>query len=480
MRDYNDRDKIQPGKKKNQTQQDTHDDPQSEKSSLPKTLIPETGIPIIDRAANYIRYSLLERFGLNPDVQRQIDAMIPQAVVENLAEREAFLEEAQTYKSPYAQQNAEALQEYRDSNTAPINVMTRYGTVPGHDWWHAKLEPLVEIIEAANPKAVPYMLGYLAHKHPDVFRLLTARTGVREHQGLERWGDPKLDPTSVNRAFNAVYAALIAEKFHEAVRLLSNMPDEVRRLVLNRILEMRPKDSLLSSMTAIQLDQVIKNPQSKPPAHLLQNQSVGPGPWNPPGNQPVPYYIGDQAHRQIADFYRNANFGDQIFTNTTPITTILDRLKKGDSKPELSAEQLLMRPDILNSTKEHLYEIKPEGSQALALTEATLYVTALNQAGVSVTYGPSGVPGTEGAIEAPGGYFLFWSPVPGVILYRYRRGSSEDPAPVTVPQPIIQEKDELIKKLETATGLTGAALVLYLIISEGSRIFPPRNLLPIP
>ncbi|WP_341021731.1 RHS repeat-associated core domain-containing protein [Brevundimonas diminuta] len=29
-------------------------------------------------------------------------------------------------------------------------------------------------------------------------------------------------------------------------------------------------------------------------------------------------------------------------------------------------------------------------------------------------------------------------------------------------------------------GLTGAALVLYLIISEGSRLFPPRNLIPIP
>jgi len=30
------------------------------------------------------------------------------------------------------------------------------------------------------------------------------------------------------------------------------------------------------------------------------------------------------------------------------------------------------------------------------------------------------------------------------------------------------------------TGLTGIALVLYLIVSEGSRLFPPRNLVPVP
>jgi RHS repeat-associated protein len=36
------------------------------------------------------------------------------------------------------------------------------------------------------------------------------------------------------------------------------------------------------------------------------------------------------------------------------------------------------------------------------------------------------------------------------------------------------------KYWERVTGLTGAALLAYLIISEGSRAFPPRNLLPIP
>jgi hypothetical protein len=33
---------------------------------------------------------------------------------------------------------------------------------------------------------------------------------------------------------------------------------------------------------------------------------------------------------------------------------------------------------------------------------------------------------------------------------------------------------------EEVTGLTGVALVAYLVVSEGSRLFPPRNLVPIP
>lgn len=38
----------------------------------------------------------------------------------------------------------------------------------------------------------------------------------------------------------------------------------------------------------------------------------------------------------------------------------------------------------------------------------------------------------------------------------------------------------LVQKISTATGLTGTALIIYIVISEGSRLFLPRNLLPIP
>ena len=36
------------------------------------------------------------------------------------------------------------------------------------------------------------------------------------------------------------------------------------------------------------------------------------------------------------------------------------------------------------------------------------------------------------------------------------------------------------KYWEELTGLTGLALALYLLVSEGSRLFPPRNLVPVP
>jgi Domain of unknown function (DUF4157)/Novel toxin 16 len=60
------------------------------------------------------------------------------------------------------------------------------------------------------------------------------------------------------------------------------------------------------------------------------------------------------------------------------------------------------------------------------------------------------------------------------------------PPPITVPQPETEKKkapendEEFMKKMERLTGLTGTALIIYLIISEGSRLFPPRNLIPAP
>jgi len=38
----------------------------------------------------------------------------------------------------------------------------------------------------------------------------------------------------------------------------------------------------------------------------------------------------------------------------------------------------------------------------------------------------------------------------------------------------------LRQRIGDAVGLSGVGLTIYLIISEGSRLFPPRNLVPIP
>jgi hypothetical protein len=42
------------------------------------------------------------------------------------------------------------------------------------------------------------------------------------------------------------------------------------------------------------------------------------------------------------------------------------------------------------------------------------------------------------------------------------------------------QKRKNIERLEEVTGLAGGALIIYIIVSEGSRLFPPRNLIPIP
>ncbi|TWI93802.1 RHS repeat-associated protein, partial [Mucilaginibacter frigoritolerans] len=65
----------------------------------------------------------------------------------------------------------------------------------------------------------------------------------------------------------------------------------------------------------------------------------------------------------------------------------------------------------------------------------------------------------------------------------YNKFSSEEPDAQTMPvagPPAGGVSPGLVQKIQTATGLTGAALWLYIIFSEGSRLYPPRNLVPIP
>jgi hypothetical protein len=60
--------------------------------------------------------------------------------------------------------------------------------------------------------------------------------------------------------------------------------------------------------------------------------------------------------------------------------------------------------------------------------------------------------------------------------------------PVPVPQPAPEEERRtspevdrtFMERMAAITGLSGAALIAYLVISEGSRLFPPRNLIPVP
>jgi len=89
----------------------------------------------------------------------------------------------------------------------------------------------------------------------------------------------------------------------------------------------------------------------------------------------------------------------------------------------LTAGDLALKPDILNlaPTRRHLFEIKPTTLQSAARAEAKMYLGLLATAGVPVTLGPIGEPGTNGVIPAPGGVYLFETPEAGIIVYQYRR-----------------------------------------------------------
>jgi hypothetical protein len=247
--------------------------------------------------------------------------------------------------------------------------------------------------------------------------------------------------------------------------------------------------------------------QGEIPAMKIASGTVGPGPFNP-GNQPVPCYLGKEVHKAIGIVYQVAHPNDDVFLNTFPISGILLRLRlplpHGISRTVLAA-----RPDIYNASRQHLYEIKPLSRSSEAIADAVLYQMYLAKVGLAVSLGPPGEPGTQGVLPAPKGYVVFNTPMPGVIAYycadgqyRYAPETSTAPAPqaepavtknqqTTQPSPQIPptphpakpwwKQGDLLESVEAATGLTGGALVVYLIVSEGLRIvLPVRNFVPVP
>jgi hypothetical protein len=214
---------------------------------------------------------------------------------------------------------------------------------------------------------------------------------------------------------------------------------------------------------------------------------IVPGRWNP-GRQPIPFYLGNAGHVGIAAAYVAAHVGDAVFTNVVSVATILAAARRAGlaiGRSRASAGQLAMEPDIANLTRAHLYEIKPSTLQSLGRAEAALYVAAFAAAGLTIGLGPTTEPGTSGVIPGPGGWYEFRSPEPGVITYNHRQPPRvRVRVPVLAPEPApapARSSKSIRQRVSEITGLTGTALTIYLIISEGSRIvFPPRNAIPAP
>jgi hypothetical protein len=203
--------------------------------------------------------------------------------------------------------------------------------------------------------------------------------------------------------------------------------------------------------------------------------SVEPGPWAPPGDQPIPFYIGNEAHAGIARAYQLAHPGDVVRTNHFPISSILRVLQQdlghAANTSALSETELGLKPDIVNLNRLHLYEIKPLAAQALGAAKATLSVGLFGRAGVAMQLGPIGEPGTSGGLPAPDGVFMFWSPEPGVIVYQYRKGRLV-PVPVPEPEPVtvrrwrfeLQPMTRQQQQAVTTFTVGGALLLIAMIL----------------
>jgi hypothetical protein len=321
---------------------------------------------------------------------------------------------------------------------------------------------------------------------------------------LETTTEPiMLEETSpeITKAFQTVMRYIESQNFEGAARFLKAMPKKLATAVLEKVLGKALKAGFLK-VTADQLADILKGSLGRISQTLLDKfnkmKPMKGGEWEQPGNLRADAYVGSEIHKAIAQKYRDSNSGDDVFLNNSPISSILKSFP--GSNVATLAEKARLKPDILNVTKRHLYEIKNETNTTDAVTERDVYIELFKLAGVEIERGPSDSPGVNGVLQAPGGYAVYYSPVPGVILYRKRNGDFD---PKLVPIAATKEEQEKnkqeqpsreltpalassglsaeLEELRLSLGLSVGAFVLYLIFSEGSRIlFPPRNLLPIP
>jgi hypothetical protein len=207
------------------------------------------------------------------------------------------------------------------------------------------------------------------------------------------------------------------------------------------------------------------------PPHVLAGIKgpVGPGTWAPPGKQNKGFYIGNEAHAGIAAEYVGAHPGDAVFTNRIAISTIL--LSVGIDPARVGARgNFGLEPDIANVTKRHLFEIKPTKYQAAGAAEVKAKAGLFAAAGLPMTLGPMGEPGTAGAIPAPAGHYLFDTAEPGVIVYEYHRGQF---APVPVPATDKEKEDKGVtlrlpqlspEQQRYITNTTAATVMMYILV----------------
>ena len=369
-------------------------------------------------------------------------------------------------------------------------------TVQRHERWEeggtpAGVEAVVDAVRRVGTTVEPgdFSDALQALTPLSMSEMLQALTEVDRIGQLERfWAFAR--SRAAPRVAVACTAVLLARgrgasspsTFHELSQWLPQVPAAEQSAVVLHVARAAGKQAeertIEGMMAAMQSGEEMRG------ATAAAMQSVPRGPWKPPGGEPIPLYIGNQAHEGIAFYYQELHRGELVFANFDPISRILGEML-GANVGAVGKDQLALRPDITNVTLRELYEVKPLGAAAEAATELALYLGIFELAGVPMAAGSSTAPGTAGVIPAPDGHYLFESPAPGIILYQYRKGDYEpQPEPARerepAPQTQTQTGESFMEMMHRLTGLTGLALILYIIVSEGSRAIPVRNFVPAP
>jgi hypothetical protein len=215
------------------------------------------------------------------------------------------------------------------------------------------------------------------------------------------------------------------------------------------------------------------------------NTPAGPGPGAPPGaaaaaggavyprgKQHFWYWLGNIAHRLIAEYYETHHPADQVYANYIDLETLLlEAGKLRGMTPNTSAvPNLALRPDITNLTLWQLFEIKSMRRIKEAAARADMYVAAFRSAGIPISLGKSADRGANGFIPLAFAELRFASTMPGAIGYKFRmrrkqQGQEQEVGEGATQQPSAAAQAEMSPEVTAAIVLAAIGIIALCIIA---------------
>lgn len=264
-----------------------------------------------------------------------------------------------------------------------------------------------------------------------------------------------VSPDQMKRILMAMSAVRLVYSYNNAK--LNRYPEEVRMEVdrLGKQIAELPSQDQEPLTSYLKYGLTGFDSEKKPDATKQGEKGVGSSPMQA-GIQLQQLRIGTKVHVQIADYYISKNRSDIVLANYRPMTSVLKRLVEGYVKPKRSERppELRLKPDITNVTKRELYEIKPISLVGLAKIEADMYLGLFHREGaMDMKLGMSANPGVTGTTTVDNVTYTFFSPMPGVIVYK---APDEEGEKERVREPASQPsaKPVLIPMLSPAPGAT--------------------------